>query len=130
MSITSTLDLCSFCGGSGWLPDDDGFVSVRCACNPLPKADREFEDLVGRVLDRLDARNVHQWARDLAKEIVEPHPLETAIQEDILRMVFNPEMEHASIGSIWETLRRKYGALLPARCIGYYWPNTPGQPPR
>jgi hypothetical protein len=35
-------------------------------------------------------------------------------------MVFDPAMEHASVGIIWERLRRKYGAMLPAECLSFY----------
>ena len=53
----------------------------------------------------------------------EGSPLDDATREEILAMVFNPEMERASIGFIWERLRRKYGALLPAECLTYYSGN-------
>ena len=50
-------------------------------------------------------------------------PLDDATREEILAMVFDPKMEQASVGIIWERLRRKYGALLPAECLIYYSEN-------
>ena len=58
-------------------------------------------------------------------------PLDDATREEILSMVFDSQMERASVGMIWERLRRKYGALLPAQCLTYYSENdqSEGQPP-
>lgn len=61
------------------------------------------------------------------RDSVEPtacSPLDDATREEILAMVFDPKMERASVGIIWERLRRKYGALLPAECLCHYSENA------
>jgi len=56
-----------------------------------------------------------------ATDILESASLLTDdLKEEIVAMVFDPAMEKASVVAIWERLRRKHGALLPARCLTYY----------
>jgi hypothetical protein len=64
-----------------------------------------------------------KWLREKLTYFMEPEkpsPLDDKVREEILEVVFNEKMEHASIGIIWEKLRRKYGALLPADCLAHY----------